>query len=199
VDIKGRKSHRIGQGSQQARIVEILKNLDHRGACGCEVNTGDGAGILMQMPHAFLKRCAEGAHPAARARPVRLRHHLPAAQPDGRRLEERFEQVVQSEGQHVLGWRTVPTNNAMLGETAKACEPFIRRCSSAATGDLPTTSPSSASCTSSASAPTARSAPRRLDGAEYWYVVQPVVKTLVYKGMLLTTQLDQYFPTCRTR
>ena len=44
-----------------------------------------------------------------------------------RRLEERFEQIIQSEGQTVLGWRTVPTSNSMLGETAKSCEPFIRQ------------------------------------------------------------------------
>jgi glutamate synthase (ferredoxin) len=54
VDIKGRKSHRI-----VTQALTVLKNLLHRGACGCEVNTGDGAGILIQMPHAFLGRvCA---------------------------------------------------------------------------------------------------------------------------------------------
>src|SRR6266550_3660522 len=54
VNIKGRKSHEIIRQS-----IQVLINLDHRGACGCEVNTGDGAGILVQMPHAFLKQvCA---------------------------------------------------------------------------------------------------------------------------------------------
>src|SRR5689334_6892543 len=63
VDIKGRKSHQIlRQG------LQVLTNLDHRGACGCEVNTGDGAGVLMQMPHKFL---------AAAARKARI--ELPAA------------------------------------------------------------------------------------------------------------------------
>src|SRR5437867_6657038 len=51
VDIKGRRSHAI-----VAQALEVLKNLLHRGACGCEVNTGDGAGILIQIPHAFLSR-----------------------------------------------------------------------------------------------------------------------------------------------
>src|ERR687890_540121 len=49
VDIKGRKSHRILE-----QAIQVLRNLDHRGACGCEANTGDGAGVLLQMPHAFL-------------------------------------------------------------------------------------------------------------------------------------------------
>src|SRR3989442_11057635 len=54
VDIKGRKSHAI-----VSQALTVLKNLLHRGACGCEANTGDGAGILIQMPHAFLRReCA---------------------------------------------------------------------------------------------------------------------------------------------
>src|SRR5215510_680048 len=51
VDIKGRKSHAI-----VSQALTVLKNLLHRGACGCEVNTGDGAGILIQMPHEFLRR-----------------------------------------------------------------------------------------------------------------------------------------------
>src|SRR5438046_8600008 len=50
VDIKGRRSHGI-----VAKALEVLKNLQHRGACGCEINTGDGAGILMQIPDAFLR------------------------------------------------------------------------------------------------------------------------------------------------
>ncbi len=56
VDIKGRKSHRILQ-----QAIEVLENLDHRGACGCEINTGDGAGVLMQMPHAFLREVGKKA------------------------------------------------------------------------------------------------------------------------------------------
>src|SRR6059036_2146586 len=56
VNIKGRKSHQIVQ-----QALQILVNLDHRGACGCEANTGDGAGILLQTPHAFLKEVCKEA------------------------------------------------------------------------------------------------------------------------------------------
>src|ERR1044071_8837292 len=56
VDIKGRKSHQILR-----QALQVLTNLDHRGACGCEVNTGDGAGVLMQMPHKFLVAAARKA------------------------------------------------------------------------------------------------------------------------------------------
>ena len=56
VDMKGRKSHRI-----LAQAIEVLRNLDHRGACGCEANTGDGAGVLLQMPHGFFREVARKA------------------------------------------------------------------------------------------------------------------------------------------
>src|SRR5262245_48457433 len=60
VDIKGRKSHAI-----VAKALQVLKNLQHRGACGCEVNTGDGAGILVQTPDAFLRKVAPTPLPPA--------------------------------------------------------------------------------------------------------------------------------------
>jgi glutamate synthase (ferredoxin) len=124
VDIKGRKSHRILQ-----QAIEILKNLDHRGASGSEVNTGDGAGVLMQMPHAFLKEACKKSRiqlpePGQYACGLVFMPRNPTMR---RRLEERFEHIVQSEGLSVLGWRTVPTRNASLGETAKVSEPSIRQ------------------------------------------------------------------------
>jgi glutamate synthase (NADPH/NADH) large chain len=124
VDMKGRKSHKILQQG-----LEILTNLDHRGACGAEVNTGDGAGVLLQMPHRFLKEAARKARidlpdPGAYGCGIVF---LPRNATLRRRIEEKFEQIVQSEGQSVLGWRTVPTRNSMLGETAKFCEPVMRQ------------------------------------------------------------------------
>ena len=75
VDLKGRKSHAIVRDGLTA-----LVNLDHRGACGCEDNTGDGAGILIQIPHEFLKsRCAAAGDRAGRARDLRRRRVLHVA------------------------------------------------------------------------------------------------------------------------
>jgi glutamate synthase (ferredoxin) len=124
VDIKGRRSHAIVQHG-----LSILKNLNHRGACGCEENTGDGAGILVQMPHAFLKEEC-----------VRLDIKLPEAGQYGAGLvflprdgaqrasvEQQFAGIVSEEGQLLLGWRDVPTDNSSLGPTARACEPVIRQ------------------------------------------------------------------------
>ncbi|HEX9773636.1 MAG TPA: glutamate synthase large subunit [Steroidobacteraceae bacterium] len=190
VDIQGRKSHRILE-----QAIQILKNLDHRGACGAETNTGDGAGVLIQMPHAFNEEACR----RARITLPPLGEYgsgvifLPRNPTVRRRIEERFEQVVQAEGQQVIGWRTVQTSNGMLGETARSCEPFMRqvfvRRNLAITDEL--------------------EFERKLyvirkrayneirtstmAGAEYWYVVSLSSRTIVFKGMLLTGQLDQYF------
>src|SRR5512140_3742285 len=123
-DMKARRSHDvIKQG------LQILLNLEHRGACGCEDNTGDGAGILVQMPDRFLREECD-----------RLRIRLPKAgdygagcvflpsiAADRARCEQMFEQIVREEGQQFLGWRDVPTDDSAIGATAKACEPIIRQ------------------------------------------------------------------------
>src|SRR5437660_1274432 len=124
VNMKGRKSHAIIEQG-----LKILVNLDHRGACGCETNTGDGAGILLQMPHEFLRdACKEigirlpdpGQYGAG------LVFLSPHAE-ERAECEKLFEQIISDEGQKVLGWRTVPTNNSSLGETARASEPCVRQ------------------------------------------------------------------------
>src|SRR6185436_11482137 len=124
VDIKGRKSHDIVR-----KAIRVLLNLEHRGACGSEKNTGDGAGILLQIPHAFLaSECAklEIALPAPGEYAVGM-VFLPPEEESRWECEKSFEQIVWEEGQTVLGWRTVPTNNSSLGLTAQSSEPVIRQ------------------------------------------------------------------------
>ena len=99
VDIKGRKSNAIVKQG-----IQVLKNLDHRGASGAEVNTGDGAGILLQMPHTFLKKVAKkdarinlpepGFYAAGNI-------FMPRNATQRRKIEEVFARVVQAEGQVV--------------------------------------------------------------------------------------------------
>jgi len=190
VDIKGRKSHRIVE-----QAVEILKNLDHRGACGCEVNTGDGAGILMQMPHAFLKLvCAEASialpEPGYYGSGIVF---LPRGPNKRRRLEEKFEQIVQSEGQSVLGWRTVPTDNSMLGETARSSEPFMAQVFIGRGADVKSELAFERKLYVIRKRAYSEVRTSTADGAESWYAPSLSARTFVYKGMLLTTQLDQYF------
>ncbi len=191
VDIKGRKSHRIVE-----QAIEVLRNLDHRGAVGCEVNTGDGAGVLLQMPHGFL---LEACRKARIALPEPGQYgcglvFLPRDPTKRRKLEMQLGHIVQSAGLTLLGWRTVPTNSATLGETARASEPFVRQ---VFIGRGPQTG-------SDMDFERALYVVRKrgyseirtstIDGAEYWYVPSLSYKTLVYKGMLMTEQLAQYYP-----
>jgi len=111
------------------------------------------------------------------------------------KLEEQFSHIVQSTGLILLGWRSVPTDNSMLGETARASEPLhSARCSSAGRPSWSTTWPSNGSCTLVRKARLQRDSHLDHRWAEYWYVASLSYKTLVYKGMLLTEQLARYFP-----
>src|SRR6185436_9757256 len=115
VNIKGRKSHAIIQQS-----LQVLLNLDHRGACGCEANTGDGAGILIQPPHSFFKLVAKEARvklPGPGEYGVGMLF-LPQDAAQRAECEKIFAGIVAEEGQRLLGWRTIPTNNSSLGTTA---------------------------------------------------------------------------------
>ena len=124
VDIKGRKSHAIIQQS-----LTILKNLLHRGACGCEPNTGDGAGILIQMPHTFLAReCAKIGIilPAPKQYGAGL-VFLPTDPSQSAKCQAIFEELILEEGQTLLGWRDVPTDDSSIGPSAKAAEPIFKQ------------------------------------------------------------------------
>jgi glutamate synthase (ferredoxin) len=124
VNMKGRQSHEI-----VSNALTILKNLLHRGACGCEENTGDGVGILIQMPHKFFQReCKklritlkeQGRYGAGMV-------FLPRDSEQIKQCQEIFEKIVIEEGQHVLGWRDVPTDDSMIGPTAKLGEPSFKQ------------------------------------------------------------------------
>jgi len=123
-NIKGKKSNDIVH-----KALTVLLNLDHRGARGSELNTGDGAGILMQIPHAFFARkCAgKGIHlpPAGDYAAGML--FLPTDPALREKCEQMLEKIVREEGQTPLGWRTVPVDNHMLGETARRSQPYIRQ------------------------------------------------------------------------
>src|SRR5437667_5625242 len=190
VNVKGKKSHQIIQQS-----LQVLRNLDHRGACGCEANTGDGAGILMQVPHAFLhKQCEKLGF--KRPKPGQYGAgliFLPQDPAERQQCERAFEKIVREEGLKLIGWRTVPTDNASLGATAKASEPFVRQVFIARGRSLKDDMAFERKLYVIRKR-SANSIPQLpLMQARYWYVCSLSYKTLVYKGMLLTEQLNQYY------
>jgi glutamate synthase (ferredoxin) len=121
VDMKGRRSHGI-----VSQALQVLKNLEHRGACGCEVNTGDGAGILVQMPDAFFRQTGPAGLPPEGeygAGLVFLPHDAAAREA----IEALFGHVVAEEGQRLVGWRDVPTDHSPVGPSAVGAEPVFRQ------------------------------------------------------------------------
>ena len=152
-DIAGRPSHGIVRDA-----LTVLVNLEHRGASGSERNTGDGAGILTGIPHAFLRRggprrpawtCPRAAATAWRWSSCRV------TRPAGTATVAFLERILADEGLVLLGWREVPTDPMGLGESASASRPVIRQAFIARPPGLPRavrpgTSTSSAACTSPA-------------------------------------------------
>src|SRR3990167_489337 len=111
VNVKGNKSHSIVK-----QALTVLLNLEHRGACGCEANTGDGAGILLQMPDRFLRKATSFGLPAAGTYGAGL-VFLPREKRYREPLEKLIARIVDEEGQTLLGWREVPTDNRLLGDS----------------------------------------------------------------------------------
>src|SRR6266511_2230620 len=191
VNIKGEKSHEIIE-----QALTVLQNLDHRGACGCEENTGDGAGILMQIPHAFLKDACAGLGfqlPDPGEYGVGM-IFLPDHRSQRRQFEKTIEKIITEEGQKCLGWRKVPTDNMYLGDTAKECEPFVRQVfigrGAAVTDDL--TFERKLYVIRRRAENAIRYA--RLPGGDFFYIPSLSGRTLIYKGMLTARQVETYFP-----
>jgi glutamate synthase (NADPH) large chain len=191
VDIKGRKSHDIVRNA-----LTVLVNLEHRGAAGSEKNSGDGAGLLVQTPHAFFERAAGLAgvrlpRPGAYAVGMVF---LPQAEASQRACQAIVEKVVRDEGQRVLGWRDVPTDNASLGSMAKASQPVIRQVlvgRGDAVADEAAFERKLYVIRRLVEKAVSRSAiPQR----GHFYVPSLSHKTICYKGMLNASQLVTFFP-----
>ncbi len=189
VHMKGEKSHAIVE-----QALTILVNLEHRGACGCETNTGDGAGILMQVPHKFLKRVAALENvtlPDAGEYGVGMIYASPdrATRAQSRQI---FEQVVAEEGQKVLGWRDVPTNHDSLGNTAKSSEPFMQQVFIQRAAEM--TNDTDFERKLYVIRKRSHNAIRATQIDLCWYPASLSCRTIVYKGMLMTAQVGQYYP-----
>ncbi|MGA7952261.1 MAG: glutamate synthase large subunit [Gloeobacterales cyanobacterium] len=187
--MKGNKSHAI-----VTQALTILVNLDHRGACGCETNTGDGAGILMQVPHKFLKKVAALENimlPEAGQYGVGMIYSSPV--PEARATSRQiFEQIVTEEGLQVLGWRNVPTDNSSLGNTAKSSEPFMEQVFIQRSADLADDLAFDRKLY--VIRKRSHNAIRKTKIDSCWYPSSLSCRTIVYKGMLMPVQVGQYYP-----
>jgi glutamate synthase (NADPH/NADH) large chain len=187
VDAKGRRSHRIIQQG-----ITALANLDHRGAAGAEANSGDGAGLLLQIPDGFLREVVsfdlppEGGYAVGNV-------FLPADADERARAQAIVDGVTADEGLVVLGWRDVPTDNdgADIGPTARQVEPHVAQVFIADPGMEPRTGLALDRLAYVVRRRSERDA--KAAGVEIYYPSLSC-RTLVYKGMLTTAQLPLFFP-----
>jgi glutamate synthase domain-containing protein 2/glutamate synthase domain-containing protein 1/glutamate synthase domain-containing protein 3 len=189
-NIRGEKSHDIIR-----KGLEVLINLTHRGAAGCDPETGDGAGILIQIPHEFF------AHECGVLGMPRLPEagdygvamvFLPVDRHNRLQCEGVLERIAQEEGLAVLGWRDTPVNGMVIGREARASQPYIEQLFLGKPEGLDendferllyrvrrrTENEIAAS---------------EIEGKEFFYIPSLSCRTIVYKGLMLAPQIEKFY------
>ena len=186
--IKGQKSRQIVQES-----LEILTRLSHRAAVGSDPLTGDGAGILLQLPHRFFKAVGlELGFDLPRRRRYGLAMVFLPSRAEARAACERiFEEAVVQEGQRVLGWRDVPTDPSQLGPTGAAVQPVIRQLYIGRRRVVPSAFERKLYVIRKLAENRIRAAGVDPDGR--FHVASCSSETVVYKGLLLPDRLDKFY------
>ncbi len=187
--ISGRKSHDIIE-----KGVQVLLNLAHRGACGCDPETGDGAGVLIQIPHKFFGRECEKLGftlPSAGTYGVGM-IFLPVEKHPRLQCEGILERIVREEGLTLLGWRDTPVYASAIGRVARASQPYIQqifvRCAPGMDEDAFERKlyvvRKRAENEMRASG---------IEDAETFYIPSLSCRTIVYKGLLLAPQIANFY------
>ncbi|MCS7314221.1 MAG: glutamate synthase large subunit [Bryobacterales bacterium] len=189
VDVKGRPSHRIIEQG-----IEILVNLTHRGAAGCDPETGDGAGVLIQIPHAFFVRECDrlgfSLPPAGRYGVGMV--FLPVERHERLLVEGIFERVAREEGLQVLGWRDTPVDDTAIGRIARASRPYIEQVFVAPLNGM------DQAALDRKLYVVRKRAEREIAASElrekgHFYVCSLSTRTIVYKGLLLAPQITRFY------
>ncbi len=170
--------------------LEALGNLEHRGAAGADPNTGDGAGILLQIPDAFFRGVAAGVELPVPGRYAVGVCFLPTEHERRLELEQLIEDTVAREGQRVVWWRDVPTDDRYAGETARASQPFIRQVLIAAADEIADQDEFERKL---------YVIRRQIELGSAGDIAMPSFssRTIVYKGMLTAPQLPRYYTDLR--
>ncbi|HET9719126.1 MAG TPA: glutamate synthase large subunit [Solirubrobacteraceae bacterium] len=183
--LRGEATHAVVE-----KALDALENLEHRGAEGADPNTGDGAGILLQIPDAFFRAAASGVELPPPGRYGVGVCFLPS-DPEGLAEAVRLiEQTIENEGQRRLWWRDVPVDDRYVGESARAVAPVIRQVLIGASDDLPD---------QDAFERKLYVIRRQIERTGGPHLALPSFssRTVVYKGMLTAPQLPRYFPDLR--
>jgi len=197
-------AHIKGERSRQIVIDadEMLKRMTHRGACGCEENTGDGAGILTALPYEFLEKVAKTELKATL--PARDRYgagivFLPKDPAEREVCKQTVNAVITEQGQKLIGWRQVPTdpNAANIGPSARACEPAMEMLIVGADEGLDQATFDRKLFIIRKLASHKLRDESKLKEALQFYICSLSTRIIIYKGMLMPSQVMPYFKDLR--
>lgn len=176
--------------------IEMLVRMSHRGACGCETNTGDGAGILVGLPHDFFREVAKDLGfelPAPGQYAVGM-FFLPTSESRREESKNVFTKVAESLGHTVLGWRSVPTDNSGLGKSALQTEPVVEQVFLTPSNRSKVDFEKQMYILRRVSMVAIRAALNLQHGAvKDFYICSLSSRTVVYKGQLKPSQLKDYY------
>ncbi len=183
------KSHEIiRQG------IQVLINLTHRGACGCDPETGDGAGILIQIPHKFFAReCLQlGFELPAEGEYAVGMTFLPVEKHQRLQCEGILERIIREEGLTVLGWRDTPVDGDAIGRVARASQPYIQQIFIARAEGLDEDA-FERKLYVIRKRVEREIAESDIEGKEFFYIPSLSARTIVYKGLLLAPQIENFY------
>ncbi len=186
VDLNGNKSHEIIR-----KGIEILVNLTHRGACGCDPETGDGAGILIQIPHEFFVReCRDSGFSLPDPGVYGVGMMFLPVEPQQRLMCEGIvERIAREEGLTVLGWRDTPLDSDAIGRTARATQPYIEQVFLRGAHELTQDELERTLYVVRRRAETEVAA-TDIREKDFFYVPSLSTRLIVYKGLLLAPQIS---------
>ena len=192
--IKGQPSHQNVKDADQ-----ILRAMDHRGACGCEPNTGDGCGMMCGLPHKFLAKVAKQDLGVQLPEPGRFAAglvFLPQDEDERAFCKSAIENLVDQRGQTFFGWRSVPqaTDVADVGPTARIAEPVIEQLFVGAADGLEGDAFERELYVIRKRASLELRGSETLKQALMFYICSLSTKVIIYKGMLTPAQLVPYYP-----
>ncbi|NBA87524.1 glutamate synthase large subunit [Emticicia sp. CRIBPO] len=189
--LKGRKSHQI-----VADAIVMLERMDHRGACGCDPNTGDGAGILIQIPHEYLlDECRKTGFKLPALGNYGLGMiFFPHDEKEREECREILNRKIEKFGMELLGYRKVPTQNETLGEGSGSVEPWVEQVFIKKPFDLTDDISFERKLYVLRQYATRIIRESVLGAVEHFYFSSLSCRTVSYKGQLTTNQLKYYFP-----
>src|SRR5215470_8761289 len=187
--VKGQKSHDIVR-----KGIQVLVSLTHRGACGCDPETGDGAGVLIQVPHAFFRReCAKlGFQLPEPGQYAVGMTFLPVERHQRLQCEGILERIVREEGLTLLGWRDTPCDGTAVGRVARVSQPYIQQIFVRSPVELDENAFERKLYVVRKRAE-AEIAGSDIEDRGMFYIPSLSARTIVYKGLLLAPQIDKFY------